>query len=74
MTTPLNLRRPCFWPEGFRIFHCFIVSDHLRQMYLNSLFALCGYATQSTLRTFRVPFFTKIRDRIEKIRIIMIFR
>ena len=34
-------------------------------MDLISMFALCGYTTQSILRTFRVFFFTKIRDRIK---------
>ena len=34
----------------------------LKQMDLIFMFALCGYITQSILRTFRVFFFTKIRD------------
>ena len=37
----------------------------LKQMDLISMFALCGYTTQSILRTFRVFIFTKIRDRIK---------
>ena len=37
----------------------------LKQMDLISMFSLCRYTTQSILRTFRVFFFTKIRDRIK---------
>ena len=37
----------------------------LKQMNLIFMFALCGYITQSILRTLRVFFFTKIRDRIK---------